>query len=128
MNRAVFLDRDGVINKVILRNGKPCSPRSLEEIEFMENISEEIRRIKEAGFIVIVVSNQPDIARGKMDVSELDKMNEMIQASLPVDDILISPHDDADECSCCKPRPGLILYAREKFKIDINKSYLVGDN
>lgn len=128
MNRALFLDRDGVVNKIIFKDGQAYSPRSLSEFEFTENIAEEIRRIKKAGYIVIVVSNQPDIARGKMDVSELKKMNDMIQANLSVDDILTCPHDDIDNCSCRKPQPGLILYAMEKYRIDSNKSYLVGDS
>lgn len=127
MNKAVFLDRDGVVNKIILKDGEPHSPRSLSEFEFTENIEEELRRLKKAGYIVIIVSNQPDIARGKMDVSELDKMNDMIQANLPVDDILICPHDDVDDCSCRKPRPGMILHALKKYNIDANQSFFMGD-
>jgi D-glycero-D-manno-heptose 1,7-bisphosphate phosphatase len=127
MNKAVFLDRDGVINKVVLREGKACSPRTSDEFEFVENIGDDIKRLKSASFIVIVVSNQPDIARGRMDIAELEKMNERIRDNLPVDDILFCPHDDNDECDCRKPQPGMILYAFQKYKIDSCRSYLVGD-
>lgn len=128
MNKAVFLDRDGVINKVIVKNGKAFSPRHFEEFELVDNIEGEIKRIKDAGYIIVVVTNQPDIARGKMSISELNKMNEVIHSKMLVDDILICPHDDIDDCLCRKPKIGMILSAVQKYKIDLNASFLVGDS
>ena len=127
MRRAVFLDRDGVINKAIIKDGKAHSPRTLSEFELIKDIAEEIARIKKAGYLVIVVTNQPDIDRGTIKQSEVDKMSEVIRANLDVDEILVCPHDDEDDCGCRKPRPGLILRTVDKYKIDLKKSFVVGD-
>lgn len=127
MNRAVFLDRDGVINKAIIKDGKAYSPRTLSEFKIIKDIAEDIARIKKAGYLVIVVTNQPDIARGIIKRSEVDKMSEAIRANLDVDEILVCPHDDRDDCDCRKPKPGLILRAVDKDKIDLKKSFVVGD-
>lgn len=127
MNRAVFLDRDGVINKAIIKDEKAYSPRTLSEFKISKNIAEDIARIKRAGYLVIVITNQPDIARGTVKKSEVDKMSEAIRAKLDVDEILVCPHDDGDDCDCRKPRPGLILRAVSQYKIDLEKSFLVGD-
>ena len=109
MKKAFFLDRDGVINKVIIKDGKAYSPRRFGEFEFMENVAEQIKKIKAAGYYIIVVTNQPDIARGEMDISELNKMTKSIKANLSVDEISICPHDDADNCTCRKPKPGMLV-------------------
>ncbi|MEN6438175.1 MAG: HAD-IIIA family hydrolase [Syntrophobacter sp.] len=107
--RVVFLDRDGVINKVVMRDGKPCSPRSLREFELEDGAKEAVQRLKDRGLTVIVVTNQPDIARGKMDWSDLDAMTQRVYTELGVDDVRICPHDDRDGCTCRKPRPGMLL-------------------
>ena len=104
MNKAVFLDRDGIINKAIIKDGKAYSPRRFSEFK-----------------------NQPDIARGNMDISELNKMTETIKANLAVDEISICPHDDTDNCTCRKPKPGMLFDAAKKYEINLNKSFLVGD-
>ncbi len=127
MNKAVFLDRDGIINKAIIKDGKAYSPRRFSEFEFVENVAEQIKKIKDAGYYVIVVTNQPDIARGNMDISELNKMTETIKANLAVDEISICPHDDTDNCTCRKPKPGMLFDAAKKYEINLNKSFLVGD-
>jgi D-glycero-D-manno-heptose 1,7-bisphosphate phosphatase len=127
MNKAVFLDRDGVINKALIRDGKAYSPRHFSEFEFMENIADQIRKIKDAGYFVIVITNQPDISRGIMDMSELNKMTEAIKANLPVDEIFICPHDDNDNCLCRKPKPGMLLNAAKKYEINLNECFFIGD-
>lgn len=125
--KAIFLDRDGVINKVIFRDGKPCSPRILEEFVFNGGIKEAIHKMKELGYRVFVVSNQPDIARGMISQEFLDRMNQEIWQEVPVDDIFICPHDDHHDCSCRKPKPGLLLEAAKKWKIDLLSSFMIGD-
>ena len=127
MKKAVFLDRDGVINKVIIKDGKAYSPRDFSEFEFIENIAEQIKKIKGAGYYIIVVTNQPDIARGEMDISELNKMTKSIKANLSVDEISICPHDDIDNCNCRKPKPGMLVDAAKRFEIDLTTSFLIGD-
>ena len=128
MKRAVFLDRDGVINKVAIKDGKAYSPRCFDEFEFVENVAGQLERIKEAGYLTVVVTNQPDIARGKMDISELHKMSDIIRRNLAVDDIFVCLHDDIDNCHCRKPKPGMMFDAAKKYDIDLSNSFLVGDS
>ncbi len=127
MRRAVFLDRDGVINKVLIRHGKVGTPRRFEEFEWIEGIGEEVKRIKDAGFYVFVITNQPDVARGILPLEELDKMSAAIRSHLPVDEVWVCPHDDDARCDCRKPKPGMVQRAREKYSINIAESYLIGD-
>lgn len=128
MKRAVFLDRDGVINKVLIRHGLAATPQRFEEFELVEGIGEEVKRVKDAGFFVFVITNQPDVARGILPLEELEKMSAAIEAQLPVDEIWVCPHDDAARCDCRKPKPGMVRRAREKYAIDIGESYLIGDS
>jgi D-glycero-D-manno-heptose 1,7-bisphosphate phosphatase len=128
MNRAVFLDRDGVINKVVIRQGNVGTPRKFEEFELVQGIGEEVKRIKAAGFYIFVITNQPDVARGLLPATELEKMSSAIRSHLPVDEIWVCPHDDDARCDCRKPKPGMIRWAREKYRIDIGESYLIGDS
>ncbi len=128
MKRAVFLDRDGVINKVGLRQGSVVTPRSFEEFELVEGIGEEVRRIKRAGFFVFVITNQPDVARGILPLEELQKMSSAIRSHLPVDEVWVCPHDDDAGCDCRKPKPGMVRRAREEYGIDIEESFLIGDS
>lgn len=125
---AVFLDRDGVVNKVLIRDGKVYSPRALEEFNWEIGVQEAIRRLKEMRFMVIVVTNQPDIARGKISQNILDAMTEKIYSTLSVDAVLVCPHDDRDECTCRKPKAGMILEAIKKWDIDCQSSFVIGDS
>lgn len=128
MRQAVFLDRDGVINRVPLRDGQPVTPRRFEEFEFVEDIAGEVRRIKAAGFLTFVITNQPDVARGLLPPEELERMSAAIRSHLSVDEVWVCPHDDADKCSCRKPKPGMVDLAREKYAIDVGRSFLIGDS
>ena len=125
--RAVFLDRDGVINKVVFRDGRPTSPRTLEEFVFNDGIRQTTRELRDYGFRIIVVSNQPDVARGQITQGILDLMTQKMRWELPLDDVYICPHDDYHECSCRKPKPGMLIQAAEKWKIDLASSFLIGD-
>ena len=125
--KAVFLDRDGVINRIIMRAGKPCSPRTIQDFEWEDGVKDAIEQIKERRFIVIVVTNQPDIARGKMPVDTLDAMTQKIYSEITVDAVMICPHDDIDECSCRKPKPGMLLDAAKMWSIDCGQSFMIGD-
>ena len=127
VKRAIFLDRDGVINKVIFRNGKVSSPWRFEEFEILPDVKKVLTKFKEMGFLKIVVSNQPDVKRGFLKKEELEKMNQFLIQNLPIDEIMICPHDDDDHCNCRKPKPGLILEAAKKYGIDLKQSFLIGD-
>jgi D-glycero-D-manno-heptose 1,7-bisphosphate phosphatase len=125
--RAVFLDRDGVINQVIMRNGEPRSPRTREEFVLNEDAVDMVQILKSIGFLTIVITNQPDIARGKLRREDLDWMLEQVRQRCQVDDILVCPHDDSDACSCRKPLPGMILNGAQKLGIDLVQSFMIGD-
>ena len=127
MVRAVFLDRDGVINANLERDGKPVAPRSLAEFQVFPGVSEAARRLKEAGFLLVVVTNQPDIATGRTSKATMETMHAEIRRLMPIDDFEICFHTDADNCACRKPKPGLLLNAAAKHGIDLVASTMVGD-
>jgi D-glycero-D-manno-heptose 1,7-bisphosphate phosphatase len=124
---AVFFDRDGVLNHAIVRTGKPYPPRDLSEFRIVDNAREELLRLKALGFVLVVVTNQPDIARGTQTQSSVDEMNDLLRRELPLDDILVCPHDSVDRCLCRKPAPGLLHNAACRYGIDLHKSFLIGD-
>jgi D-sedoheptulose 7-phosphate isomerase len=124
---AVFLDRDGVINRTVLRDGKPFSPSSLEELELLPEVASSLRDLKARGFPLIVITNQPDVARGIQTRATVESMHQALSSSLPIDDIFVCYHDNADHCSCRKPLPGLLFEAQRKHNIDLSRSFFVGD-
>jgi len=126
--KAVFLDRDGVLNRIVMRDGLPCSPRSLDEFEWEEGAARVVEGLKREGFFTVVVTNQPDIARGKMGKGVLDIMTERLYEELHVDEVRVCSHDDGDLCHCRKPKPGMILDAVEKWDIELSCSFIVGDS
>jgi len=125
--RAVFLDRDGVINQAIVRDGKPYPPSGVGELKIVAGAAEAVRDLKQAGFLLIVVTNQPDVARGTRSLEAVDAIHQALRETLPLDDFCVCPHDDADRCDCRKPLPGLLLRAAEKYDIDMPRSFMVGD-
>ncbi len=125
--RAVFLDRDGVLNRAIVRDGKPYPPSSVAELEIFPEARAQLERLKLAGFLLVAVTNQPDVARGAQSRNQLDRINLALRTALPLDDLLVCCHDHADQCDCRKPRPGLLLQAAEKHGIDLPRSFMVGD-
>jgi D-glycero-D-manno-heptose 1,7-bisphosphate phosphatase len=126
--RAVFLDRDGVINKAIVRDGKPYPPGSLEELEIVEGCAEALNVLKEHGLLLLVVTNQPDVARGKQSREAVQRMHEALESALPIDNIFTCFHDDNDKaCDCRKPKPGLLLQAARKYGLELSDSFLIGD-
>jgi D-glycero-D-manno-heptose 1,7-bisphosphate phosphatase len=124
---AVFLDRDGVLNRVLIRDGLPFGPMTLAEFVLVDGAAEDVRRLKQAGFKVIVATNQPEIARGRLEPAALEAMHAKLRAEVPVDAIYVCPHSDEDRCTCRKPQPGLLLSAARDHGIDLNRSFMVGD-
>lgn len=127
LRRAVFLDRDGVLNAAVVRDGRPYGPASAEEMTVLPGVEDACRRLRDAGFLLIAVTNQPDIARGKTAGATVDAINDALQAQLGLDEICVCPHDDADGCDCRKPQPGLLLAAAKRWGIDLSGSFMVGD-
>jgi D-glycero-D-manno-heptose 1,7-bisphosphate phosphatase len=124
---AVFLDRDGVLNEAIIHNGKPYPPRDLNDLVITRGAGAALDELKRQGFLLIVVTNQPDVARGKVNRADVDKINARLAAILPLDAIEVCEHDDKEQCDCRKPNPGMLLHAQEKFGIDLARSFMVGD-
>lgn len=125
--RAVFLDRDGVLNRAVVREGRPYPPASVAEVEILPGVVEALRGLKEAGFVLIVVSNQPDVARGTTSMEVVEAINAYLWKYLPVDRFIMCCHDSGDNCDCRKPRSGMLLAGAEEFGVDMESSYMVGD-
>lgn len=125
--RAVFLDRDGVLNEAVMRDGKPYPPASAQEVRIMADAPVALARLKARGLALIVVTNQPDVARRTQDASAVEAIHQRIRGALPVDDILSCFHDDGDGCDCRKPKPGLIVEGALRHGVDARRSFLIGD-
>jgi D-glycero-D-manno-heptose 1,7-bisphosphate phosphatase len=123
--RAVFLDRDGVLNRSVVRGGKPYPPRSLEELEILPGVPEALARLRRAGFLLVVVTNQPDVARGTQRREVVEAINAALCAALPLDDVLTC-YEDGDSPRR-KPNPGMILEAAERHGVALAASFLIGD-
>ena len=127
LNRAVFLDRDGVLNRAVVRDGRPYAPRRLEEFVIVADAAAALTRLRAAGLLLIVVTNQPDIARGKTRRESVEQMHVALTAALPLDAVYMCDHDSPADCDCRKPKPGMLLAAARDFNIDLPGSYIVGD-
>ena len=127
LSKAVFLDRDGVLNRALVLDGLPHPPRTLAELEILPGVEIACRRLKEAGFRLIVVTNQPDVARGKQSWESVEEMNAFLAGVLNIDEVVVCYHDDPDKCDCRKPAPGMLLRAAQRWAIDLAGSFMVGD-
>ena len=127
MNPAIFLDRDGVINEVVLELGKPNPPSSLEELRFLPGVIEATHTLSNAGFKIIIVTNQPDVSTGKQTRAVVESMNRFVTESMPIDSIRVCYHLDEDRCDCRKPLAGMLLDAAKELDLDLSKSYMIGD-
>jgi len=125
--RAVFVDRDGVLNRTLVRNGKPHAPRRLADFRLLPGTARAVATLKQAGFLVIVVTNQPDIGHGLVAPATVEAMHERLRARIPVDEIMVCPHRQDEGCACRKPNPGLLLEAAGRWGIDLGQSYMIGD-
>lgn len=127
MKRAVFLDRDGVINRAIVRDGKPYPPQTLSEVEILPGVKQALDLLHQAGFMLIVITNQPDVARGTISQKTVEEINLHLTQALPIDEFRTCYHDSIDQCECRKPKPGALLSAANQYNIDLTKSYMIGD-
>jgi D-glycero-D-manno-heptose 1,7-bisphosphate phosphatase len=127
LRRAVFLDRDGVLNRTYVRGGIPRPPASLAELEVLPGVAAALNALRADGYLLIVVTNQPDVARGTSPRGLVEEIHAQLKRELPLDTILTCFHDDADGCECRKPRPGLLLHAARDFDVALPQSVMVGD-
>jgi D-glycero-D-manno-heptose 1,7-bisphosphate phosphatase len=124
---AVFLDRDGVINAAVVRDGRPYPPATVAELAILPGVAVALRELRAAGFQLVVVTNQPDVRRGTKSRESVDAIHEKLRVELPLDAIYCCFHDDEDQCACRKPAPGLLLDAARDRALDLTASYMVGD-
>jgi D-glycero-D-manno-heptose 1,7-bisphosphate phosphatase len=124
---ALFLDRDGVINRAVIRAGIPCPPASLEELEILPGVPAALNALKAGGYRLVVVTNQPDVARGSTSRELVGDIHARLADTLALDAILTCFHDDCDDCDCRKPKPGLLLQAAHELSLDLASSFMVGD-
>lgn len=124
MKQAVFLDSDGVLNEAIINNGKPAAPTSLNQLVIPDEVLPALERLKAEGYLLICVTNKPDIERGLMTQADLDAIIKKLQEELPLDDIFICYKEGSP---CYKPNPGLLIEAAKKYKVDLLYSYMIGD-
>lgn len=125
--KTVFFDRDGVLNHLVERDCSFYSPQNFADFHIVNESIDIIKKVKELEYLAIVVSNQPDIAREKLEQSELDKMTKVLFEYLKVDDVFYCTHDDHDNCECRKPKPGLFHLAQKKYNINFSHSIMFGD-
>ncbi len=127
LRRAIFFDRDGVLNQAPLLDGVPHPPATLGELQLAPGAPEAVLAVRDAGFLAIVVTNQPDVASGTLRRETVDAINGALAARLELDGVYTCPHDDADRCACRKPAPGLVVAAAVEREIVLAQSYLIGD-
>jgi len=127
VSRAVFLDRDGVINAAVVRDGRPYPPAGPAQLEILPGVAAALRDLRAAGFELVVVTNQPDVRRGSQTRQAVDAIHDRLRSELPLDAIYCCFHDDEDHCACRKPAPGLLIDAARDRAIDLATSYMVGD-
>jgi D-glycero-D-manno-heptose 1,7-bisphosphate phosphatase len=125
--RAVFLDRDGVLNRPLVKSGKPYPPASIEEFKILPEVPEAVSILRDLGFWLIVATNQPDVARGTQSRAAVEEMHDLLRARLGIEHFYVCWHDDGDACSCRKPRPGLLISAAEDHGLSLRGSYMIGD-
>ena len=126
-NKAVFIDRDGVINLPSIIDGKSYPPSDVSELEIYPDVLGSSRKLKSLGYLLIVVTNQPDVSRGKTSKKSVEEINNVIFKSLPIDEIKICYHDDHHGCNCRKPLPGMLTSAALDYGINLKKSFMIGD-
>ena len=129
MNRAVFLDRDGVINRALERAGKPYPPTTLAEFEILPEVSLALAKLKSAGFLLVVATNQPDVGRGTLKKEVVEVIHAHMTAQLPIDRVEACFHSGkgSSDCDCRKPKPGMLLTAAQALNLDLARSWMVGD-
>ncbi|MEA2566036.1 MAG: D-glycero-D-manno-heptose 1,7-bisphosphate phosphatase [Actinomycetota bacterium] len=124
---AVFLDRDGVLNEVRMEGAVASTPRTVAELQILPTAKGDLVRLRAAGYMLLVVSNQPDVARGDLSLDAVEQINEALRGALPIDAVYVCPHDTKDGCVCRKPKPGLIHAGAREWGVDLGRSWLIGD-
>ena len=126
-SKAVFLDRDGVLNRALIRDGRPFPPSSPEAVELLPGVAGSCAALREAGALLFCVTNQPDVARGTARREEVMAINGYLQRECSLTDVATCYHDDSDGCDCRKPKPGMLIDLAARYRINLGQSVMVGD-
>ncbi len=124
---AIFFDRDGILNKSIIKNNKPYPPYSVFELEIIKEIFSIMHFCEKNNILKLVITNQPDVSRGKCTMKDIEAINDVLKDKLKLDEIFTCYHDNKDLCDCRKPKPGAFFYYRDKYDINLKKSIMIGD-
>jgi len=127
MKMGVFIERDGVLNRVRVERHHQVSPLTLEDFHLNREAVPLLKKLKAAGFLLIATTNQPGLSRGYQSRRELDRMHELLRTTFPLDDIMVCPHDETDRCPCRKPKPGLLIEAAFKWRLNLDHSFVISD-
>ena len=127
MKQGVFIERDGILNLVRVDRQHQVSPLTLEEFHINHALAPLLGKLKAAQFVLIATTNQPGLSRGYQSRRELERMHDRLRQSLPLDDLLVCPHDETDRCPCRKPKPGLIMEAAYTWHLDLDRSFVISD-
>jgi D-glycero-D-manno-heptose 1,7-bisphosphate phosphatase len=127
MKSAIFFERDGILNEARIERQQQVSPLTSEEFKIKPAAKRLLKRLKAAGFLLIVTTNQPGLSRGYQSRRELDRMHDLLKRTLPLDDVLLCPHDEMDRCPCRKPKPGLLTEAAFKWHLNLDRCFVVSD-
>jgi D-glycero-D-manno-heptose 1,7-bisphosphate phosphatase len=123
----VFIERDGVLNRARVERQHQVSPLTMDEFRVKKEIAPLLQRLKHAGFVLIATTNQPGLSRGYQSRSELDLMHRLLRKTLPLDDLLVCPHDESDRCPCRKPRAGLLREGAFNWHLNLDRSFVISD-
>jgi D-glycero-D-manno-heptose 1,7-bisphosphate phosphatase len=127
MKLGVFIERDGVLNQVRVERHHQVGPVTLDQFRINKDAAPQLQKLKAAGFVLIVTTNQPGISRGYQSRRELDIMHNQLRRALPIDDILTCPHDETDDCPCRKPRAGLLREGAYNWQLKLDQSFVISD-
>jgi D-glycero-D-manno-heptose 1,7-bisphosphate phosphatase len=123
----VFIERDGVLNRVRVERGYQVSPLTMDDFEVETQAEAPLKKLKAAGLVLVATTNQPGLSRGYQSRRELDRMHAVLRMTFPLDDILVCPHDETDRCPCRKPKPGLLTEAGFKWRLNLDHSFVISD-
>ncbi len=127
MKLGVFIERDGVLNQVRIERQHQISPLTLGEFHINQEAVVLLNKLKASGLVLIATANQPGLSCGYQNRREMDRMHDQMRRALPLDDIMVCPHDETDRCPCRKPKPGLLVEAAFKWKLDLDRSFVISD-
>jgi D-glycero-D-manno-heptose 1,7-bisphosphate phosphatase len=129
MHRAVFLDRDGVLNEPLIRDGLPYPPQTLDEFRLYPEAAPACALLRQAGFLLVLATNQPDVGRGTLQLETVQQMHALLLDKIPLDriEMCTAADSNAPGSERRKPAPGMLLDAAKALQIDLSRSYMVGD-